>query len=138
MIPTINAYMITMKVLFFLEYPSLSTKLDTIASITDTEDVIAAKDTMIKKTAPIIPPTAPIASIITTKTGINILLYLSIPFSTPLYTINAVMPKYISIQIIGSGKLVIYPVKNPSCTACSPFPVRYTNRYLNTQPPIEQ
>ena len=61
MIPAIIAYKKTTIVAVLRFQPNLSISDATIASIIDTDDVIAAKSTITKKTIPTTVPTAPIA-----------------------------------------------------------------------------
>ena len=66
-----------------------------------------------------------IATIMTSITGINILEHCSIPFSTPLKTIQAVSSmKIVAYSVDWLGD-VMKSVKKLSCAAAPPWPVMY-------------
>lgn len=79
-----------------------------------------------------------IPTIMISNPGITILAKRSIPFSTPLYTINAVIARNSNIKIIGYTSAVMKEVKYPSSAAYTPCPARYTARYSVIQPPITE
>ncbi len=79
-----------------------------------------------------------IPTIMISNPGITILAKRSIPVSTPLYTINAVIARNSNIKIIGYTSAVMKEVKYPSYAAYTPCPARYTARYSVIQPPITE
>ena len=79
-----------------------------------------------------------IPKIMTSRIGMIIFDVDSIPLLTPRNTINADTARKITNVIIGSHCDVMNPVKNPSCAASAPCPVKNTKKYFTTQPPIVQ